>query len=281
MTSLEQNKLWTENIDDFTPQAGADREIYIGPVRVRVKDYSEFAVSISDRGASVPYMKVSGLLRMFADAHGRAAEALKRPVRYSVRTEIIPTGNEILDKRFITVKVTVSSDLVGEAEGIATGVVLTPRDIAEAEHPGQLRREYGADVHHCIENAATSALGRALRALGVEVLAGTTYEEIMEARRREAQAETSPGKTPGAAKAEKTLVANEFIARVNQIAMTVGNAEFAAATTKYLQNPRHFEEWSKLSEDDLLAKIAEAWTKWQHKKGAKPSEEEQSGAGGD
>lgn len=135
------------------------------PPNVRVQDGRVFVVT------SVPYMKVDGRVQWFADDHRKVGAKYRVTSNAAQVAEILANGQEI-PKNFPLI-VRVESDLYGTVEALAS--------IQFSER--------GVNATNPLENAETSALGRALGKFGYG-LVGTglaSAEEVEEARRREAE----------------------------------------------------------------------------------------------
>jgi len=231
---------------------GWQRVVMVGPVKVRLADYKEYAVDLGGK----PYMQVVGLINMWRDAHGVAARELGRAVKNSVDVDIVRTGVEEIDSRYVVAKAVVNSDLVGGPfVGWASSIVLT-----EAEKKALMRqRRLTAEETNPIEVACTSAIGRALRAAGLDL--GATYEEMVEAMRRqpvEAQAATK-----GQEKTEGTVDANEQMMRVVTVALNAtGDNDFVEAYIKSLQEQGKLEQAAKLADAALEQAVRQSAAKY-------------------
>ena len=160
-------------------------------------DYADYVVEIENRvqvksgqwqTVRQPYMGVEGRIQLFRDLHDLAnpkvLEYWKKfyPQFDELRKELTPPlatitteieRTPILDGRFLLVKAVVESKLlpIGFGVGYATADLMSPR---------------GADKTNPIENAETSAIGRALSNMGIGNIPGAkaSAEEVLDAKQR-------------------------------------------------------------------------------------------------
>lgn len=126
-----------------------------------------------------PYLTVAGRVAMFVDEHRKAGAKFTIATESREKTASFPPY----------VKVTVESEIYGTADGCA-----------EIKVGGK-----GADMTHPIENAETSALGRALAKLGFGVVGGglASAEEVLEAKRLSSVEAQTKEEAPAAAPAKE------------------------------------------------------------------------------
>ena len=121
-----------------------------------------------------PYMSVEGCMLWFYD------DMQKTKTAYTIEPHIVECGQHIIVKTTITVHNTTPPTVVS--------------DMASVNFGGS-----GVDRTNPIENASTSALGRALSRLGYGTFGGNgmaTADEMIEARSRERTRDDEPPPTP-------------------------------------------------------------------------------------
>lgn len=155
---------------------------------------------------AAPYITVEGRLRIFVDLHDLSNPQVRQywerfygprfdeldltPPLCSIETEIVPSP---VPDRFLVIKATISSKLLplSPSVGYATAEMLHPR---------------GVDESFPLENAETSAIGRALSNMGIGNIPGmgrASFQEMQEAAKREKPSSSLTKPTPSRGTAPK------------------------------------------------------------------------------
>ena len=146
--------------------------------QTHIKDYARYIQVIKARGRKPGwnlYMRVDGRIQQFVDEHGAGGGTYSINV---VNSDIVSTVAMVegtptaVDMYVLTVQIESTLDYIGSAMGTGSGVL----------HAGISQ---GADKTNPIENAETSAVGRALGLLGYGMIESIcTADEVTEAIRR-------------------------------------------------------------------------------------------------